>query len=405
MNIGLQIVRSVVRLCGVLLGVVISVVTSTAPCRANDDEALMAQIKSAWSERFQAIGKVRYYLSGSVTYLPGSLVPPGDPIRLPDDKSAANGLPEHESTRPLRAVWTFDFKKTMFRKESHHWSYMIDSRTYRPVVRTDVFNGSELKGLIPREANTGEGHVPGPLDADFEIGSETKAPWFFYNADMPVLYAHGLFQFLPTRLGEGGASILPPLSVTLQNMGASEERVVVLSARFEEKPQNKGAPLEHEYRFWVDMSKDAAIVRWEDRYRSGVANQIVAQWRQHDRHWLPESWTFTKFHVANTARNVAHIHHFRVDRVEIEPEVGPSEFDVSYGPGMIVRRLEDEASFEVAADGKTLRMVVPPSKAKAKAEFSKIRPTAKSWWPAIGCILAGAGLAGIYFRLRVRESH
>lgn len=404
MNFDVQNVRSVVRSCGVFLAIVIFVVTSTASCRATDDEAVLARIKAAWTERANAVGKVRYHLSGSVTYLPGSLVPSGDPLLSPDDKSAANGLPEREATQPVRVVWTFDFPNSMFRKESHDWSLLLDQRTYRPIVRTDVFNGTELKGLIPREANTGGGHVPGLLDADFEIGSETKVPWFFYAADMPVLYAHGVFQFLPTRLRDGRLSVLPPLKVLLEDATTSDEHVVVLSAKIE-KPGSKDASLEHEHRFWVDLSKNAAIVRWEDRFRSGVAKRFTAQWREHGQHWLPESWTFTKFDVMNTETKVALLYHYHVEQVDVEPDVTPADFDVQYGPGMIVRRLEDNARFQVAADGKTLRMVGPPPLSKSKTGTARTTPAANSWWLAVCLIVAGVGLAVTYVRLRSHESH
>ncbi|MFM9966422.1 MAG: hypothetical protein ACKV2Q_35040 [Planctomycetaceae bacterium] len=402
MKIDAQNVLRVVRSCGVFLGVVIFVVTSTESCRATDDEAILAQVKAAWTERANAIGKVRYHLSGNATYLPGSLVPSGDP-NLPADMSAANGLPEREATQPIRVVWTFDFTKSLSRKESWDWSYLIDRQTYRPIVRTDVFNGTELKGLIPREANTGGGHVPGPLDADFEIGSDSKIPRFFNLADKPVLFAHGLFQFVPNRLREGGTSILPPLTVLLHDVGTRDEPVVVLSAMAELPGRNKESFVEHEQRFWVDLTKNAAIVRWEDRFNSEVARRVTAQWQEHGQNWLPKSWTYTKFNVTNSGANPTIFYHYRVDRVELEPEVGPANFDIHYKAGMIVRRQADSARFQVAADGLTLRMVGPPP--RSKTGTATTTPSGNGWWLVVCFVVAGLGLAVIYFRLRVRESH
>lgn len=399
MKLSVQKDRSFIHSCGVLLGAVIWVVNSTEPCRATDHDAILTRVKAAWTERAKAIGKVRYQLSGSVTYLAGSLFARDDPFYPQDDTTV--GLPEREATKPLRTIWTFDFPNRLLRKDSHDWSYIIDRRNYRQLVRTDVFNGRELKGLIPREANTGGGHVPGPLDADFEIGSEARAPWFFNLADMPILYAHGLFQFFPTRLHEGGVSVLPPLTVLLQEAATPAEQVVVLSAKIE-TPGSINASLGHEHRFWVDLSKNAAVVRWEERFDSGVVYRLTAQSREHGQHWLPESWTFTKFNVTNTETKVALLYHYHVDRVELDPDVAPADFDVHYGPGMIVKNTDDGARFQVAADGKTLRMVLPPI---PKAGTARETPIVNGWWLVVCLVVTGAGLAVICFRLRVNKSH
>lgn len=150
---------------------------------------------------------MRYHIFGDATYLTGAFVNVKD-RELPTDPAAARGLPESDNRLPLRVVWLFDFQKSLLRKESRDWSYVTDRRFFRPIVRTDVFNGQELKGLIPHAENTGGGHVPQALDAEFEIGSETKVPWFFNLADLPVLYAHGLFRFQPTRMSTCDSSSL-----------------------------------------------------------------------------------------------------------------------------------------------------------------------------------------------------
>ncbi|MFM9966416.1 MAG: hypothetical protein ACKV2Q_35010 [Planctomycetaceae bacterium] len=378
---------------------------SNAVCRATDDSETISRITLMWARRLDAVHKVRYHLSGDATYLKGGLLRTGAPD-IPRVEVPAAGLPEADSTHPLRVVWLFDFASGLLRKESRDWSYVIDRRSFRPIVRTDVFNGRELKGLIPRSENSGGGHVPLALDADFEIGSEKHVPWFVNLADTPIFFAHGLFRFLPTRLRDGGHSNLPTLTVVGHDPTAPNEDIVILSAitRHNSRPD---VVVEQDQRFWVDLSKGGAIVRWEDRYDSELDCRVTIQWKTYGNHWLPAEWTHTEYQKSRSLGSVStpkFYYRYQVERVELEPDVERQDFDVRYEPGMLIHRLEDDTRLRVAADGRTLEPVaipgvVPPAANLVQKRTTIPQPTVTSMslWLVVGNMLAV-----VYLLLRFR---
>lgn len=271
-----------------------------------------------------------------------------------------------------------------------------------------------MKGLIPHAENTGGGHVPRLMDPEFEIGSEQNVPWFFILSDLPVLYAHGLFRFLPTRLREGGQDTLPPLIVYSSEVSPSGGEVVVLSAKNQISTRGDTAII-REQRFWIDLAKDAAILRWEELSDTVPTYRITVDWRQYGEPWLPTGWICTQFDISGrpgVATVPSMYYRYRVDRVELEPDVEPADFDVHYKPGMLVYRLDDRAWLRVAADGETLQLVRkqnPRRRDVAGAAATTEREGGKSsvnnlrsrLLLAVGSVLA---LVVFYLRSRVKAS-
>lgn len=370
---------------------VLMLAVSRSAVAADDD--LLTKVTEAWNKRLKAVERVRYRLSGTATYLPGSLMSAGSPD-LPDKESAPKGFPPIESKFDVRVVWVLDLPGSHLRKETYEQSFYVATKAFRPFVRIDVFNGREQKGWYPREANTGAGFAPSPLDADVWIAQTDDISGFFNYADMPVLFAHGLCRLRSSRLRDANLAALPNLTV-LGEVKTIDGRQVLLSTK---KLHGSGDnTVEEEDRYWVDLERGAAVVRWENLAGSTLGFRVVTRWKKYDKVWFPEGWDCSTFEGMEPGKeSLISMVRLNVDQLELDPPFASEDFEIPYKAGMIVQHESDNTRFRVAADGRTLE----PAPLENAPTNSGNGAWASVRWIAVSLLVIGAALMYFYFRRR-----
>lgn len=350
-----------------------------AICSVTTADDVVAKVKEAWQRRATAIQRVRYHMSGTAMYMPGSLTPPGH-HEIPEDDPAPLGYPEVESSFPIRLDWTLDLSENRLRRETHEKIFNNPAKQFRPLVQIQVFNGRESKSWYPRSENTSGIHAPHPEEADVWIRPTNDTLGYANVNDTPVFFAHGLFDLKPGSLRSADVGSLSHLSVVGEVQTADGTQSVVSKRTAQDS--GDGSAAEKEERYWVDLNKAGAITRWELLVSSLVYARINIRWKQHGPHWLPERWECESFSeaLAGTTKLRSSCR-MTVDRVEVDPPLVQDEFEIPLKRGMIVQHQVDNSRFRVAADGKTLEPWDddPP-------------PVPRSWWGGFSALAIG-GLA------------
>ena len=84
---------------------------------ATGADDVVAKVTEAWQRRTTAIQRVRYRMSGTATYMQGSLCPPGH-HEMPTEDPSPVGYPEKDRSIPVGLVWLVDLPEGRFRKET-----------------------------------------------------------------------------------------------------------------------------------------------------------------------------------------------------------------------------------------------------------------------------------------------
>lgn len=247
------------------------------------DRALIERIVSDWRERAKKLGTIRCVGEGTATRPKGCYN--GDQY-LPDDFEG--DAPSADYTYPCRFEWLFDFQKNRFRIEAHEEAFYMTDLVFLPNRRVTAFDGqNKPRRHAPREWNTARGRAPPEVQPEFYLnmgGTTLTTP------DLILLMAHG-------TVARHGAAVWPN-NISAELCGPED---FVVHGRAERdgtecivlRSLGKRPTIFTEY--WVDPSRESAIVHWESRSRANKYYEFNIDYEQVAGHWLPTGFEYTKY--------------------------------------------------------------------------------------------------------------
>lgn len=156
-----------------------------------DAASELPRVRNLWNQRGTHYRTAHYRLRGETLHTAGSLVSPDDPDFEPGE-IPATGYPVSDTTTTFAVDWLIDLQHGLFRKQSRDVAFNVAHKSFRPLVRDEVFDGQSLRGHWPRDSNTSEWYVPGATSPDVIYWSAEDASLVVNLVDLPLLLMHGL---------------------------------------------------------------------------------------------------------------------------------------------------------------------------------------------------------------------
>ncbi len=274
-------------------------------------DAGLAKVFADWKQRQERFKTARYTLVGTTQFK-------DQPLQLGDP-----ALPAGDPARPTQAVLLLDLERKRFRLESSE-DVITEGRGYARRVGTKAFDGKALYELTHREAN-GFGS-DGP---DLAIAKGSLSQQQVDAVYWPVFFAHGIVPTLHSPLRPDKLPTTPdPEEFEVRGTQALNGRPCLV-IRTEPLAGGQGSSTDE---YWVDTSRDGAIVRYVQFTGSNPWDRLDVEWTRDDAGWRPDRWSLT-WTVNGKVRRV---YKLRVERFEANPAVADSDFTISATPGMNV---------------------------------------------------------------------
>lgn len=360
----------------------LSVLAACAPVAAADDPRVLRVI-DAWKKRQTAVKVVRYEVEGTThtteagvrTFMEGTAPPTGGRTHL------------HKWN------WLIDFPNNRYRFEL--MTSAPERQTGRPLVteaKTTYYDGS-VKMLL-----WGAFGTPLPQSArpsfpwsDYTLieGDLRQDYYSFVGTYTPPFIAHGSPTTSRTPFLRPGrmTCAIEPQELRVQGEGVIDgAKCLVLRTQDPDGP-NRGTK-----DFWVDLARDAAVVR-ENCY-PGYTNKPPSEWNQQTNYryqrvagrWLSAGWTTTLYWSPG---QVGQVEEMQIKRIECEPAVSDADFRLHPEPGQLVAKY-------YAAPGEWERARVYDESRVEKTPYYRIS-SAGSWvrvWFVNGVEVSGRLLWG-----------
>ncbi len=204
-----------------------------------------------------------------------------------------------------------------------------------PIRMKDVFNGSQMKCLIPKEENPGQ--YVSVTQPELTITSGNMKNGEFKNEYYPLFFAHGRIHtdrepILPGKLRHKIHSDY----MYVHDTGVLDERKCLI-LRTQPLPEFANKPFEE---YWVDTERDSAVVRYV-RYvgpKPLITFEIRVRYRQYQDSWLPDGWRWTTFIKGKTL----YYQEMLVAKVDRNPLITDADFEVGeIKAGMLVEERTD----------------------------------------------------------------
>ena len=337
------------------------------PLRANaaDGEAIIEQIRADWRERFEATKTFVYHAKGRIILPAGSMFYPGDPD-LPEEYQKT-GYPLEDQSLPYERTWSVDKERSLIRLDVHE--FVFDVEKFRRVERWKI------------EAYDGEMLWTGRPDSSEYVTRHpsSRASWFFNTLDFPPFLAHG-------RIPLGGLNYTNLSQNTMNTVSFDYVGTAIVKGRdcqMIDCRDKEDEARDTVHRFYVDLSRQSAVLRYEMRYHSDVYHykknggpiETSPRWlisarididhREHAGLWIPSAWTKNNYYTlgawimpdgALTPPPLSEVIIFDEVTARINEPLDPSIFEQPLETGTVVgdRRGEEYKTFQVAEDGETL---------------------------------------------------
>lgn len=286
----------------------------------------LERILALWEQRRNTAMPIKYSLSGTRTWLKGSLtetaITPDDP-RFGDPNLS---IPPTDVTAKINRTALFDLSNNRYSIEFDVEKYeAVQDRMYR--VHCSVV-GDRRSQTSRIHANTGP-----PLRRDmvkphvdlFVMHGEMPAGLF--NEDLlPLFYGHGIVAYNEVR--PLPHALIPSLERDdfsfVRNDALDGTPCIVIAS-----PLGGHGTTE----FWVDLSKDAAVVRAAVSRPGGKPYHVTdVKYRDHNGRWLVDSWSSSSF----SGNRLAIVTSVKV-KVEPTPLLNEVSFELKHEVGMYVQ--------------------------------------------------------------------
>jgi len=306
----------------IVLAICIEWLGSQQLVRAETEEDTLAEIRIAWLRRYKATRNVRCIVSGS------RLTP----------KDQYGGTEDHKTK--LGRTWILDPQRNRFRIEHRSDLFRTDKRKWYPDWDDIVLDGQNIKhhqaGITATRKEWAE------QQPEFHI--HPKNYQFFEIFDCPIFLSLGV---RPAYGTESDSTMKRPLhsdTYKLHGQGTIDGRKCDILRTVPQQPRVRTDE------YWVDLERDAAILRWRQfRNPEGIVDIEC----DIDYQKTPHGWNPAKFRTVCFGSNgkLVQENTVTVSAFSMNEELDEGLFRLEPKPGMYVI---DEAKRRlqlVAADG------------------------------------------------------
>jgi hypothetical protein len=303
-----------------------SLTGAIAPAQATDPA--LAKVFADWKKRLSRFQSARYRVSGERTSTPNNLVAIDDQGRpVKQEKTTSENVSMKKSFLLL-----LDFPTSRHRLEERQQLYDFQRRQFFPRVTTEAFDGKVKRTAIPRAENNGEGHEQPATTPDVSI--QTSGFSNFIPDYWAILVNHGLIPTVHRQISRGQLGVKPDEEVYYvhgRGKHASRDCLVVRTHAV----RGHDSPSFDE--FWVDETRDSAVVRLVRFLRDVPWIDIDIAYQETGHGWMPMKWTWVYRDFGGKTR---FIERMRVDEVAADVPCADDDFQVVLKPGMLVTRTE-----------------------------------------------------------------
>jgi outer membrane lipoprotein-sorting protein len=292
------------------------------PCtaRAQAPDPRLERMFADWKERQEDFKSVRYEIDGARVTARGSgtdsMGRPVKPEKPPRDISC-----------PVHWVFLIDFTTGRYRREVNEVLYEVGTGKSYPRITLDAFDGSLIRGAMPRQANTTKNFTPSPSAPDVVTISGNLRAVPFQSEYLPIFFGHGIIRTMGHEIFAGGFANQPDIAnfhIHGNAVHSGRSCVVIRNQALKLSTTSYDE-------YWVDTGRKSSIVRYVEYSGGKVFNDISIDYKDVRNHWLPARWVFTHYNLGRTSF---------LDRmtaeVKIDPDFSDADFKFDASPGMLV---------------------------------------------------------------------
>lgn len=296
------------------------------PATAQTPDPRVTKIVEEWMTRQAKFDAIRYAVLGQTTYVKGSWVDESG-------RSYSPPKPSRDFVGKLRWDALFDFRSHRYRWEVDNEELLPDAQGLERVLRVRICDGRVYQGLRKWLPGTWKDDEPiTPANLDMTIVRGNLKSLVFEGGSLPLFHAHGI---VPTSEDELYAGHLrrkiDPAQFYVHGKGVHGGRPCLVLRTEVLRPSSKAF---HE--FWVDLARQAAIVRYAYWHGGEVDNNYDVRYDNGPDGWMPTSWTYTSF----LGRRTHTVGKFEVATRLVAPPLQDEDFHLEVRPGMRVREVE-----------------------------------------------------------------
>lgn len=308
---------------------VFGVLMSGAVGVAEDIDPRLAQVLADWQKRQNAFRSVRYEVRGERRILKGAYNANEWVYSQVPGLRRDQPIPSQDLAGTLSLTLLLDFEKGRHRCKIQEPIYHAKSGEFSSREREDTFDGSVAKGIAPREKNPGLGKT----QPDSWIVSGNMKNGEFNANYYPIFFGHGRIHTVFEPIIPGQLRNKPdPDYLYVHGTGVHVGRTCLIV-----RTQTLKSATTSFDEYWVDTDRESAILRYVSYCDAKPRDDITIQYRKTSGSWLPERWR-APFYNGNDLLFTDNIH---VEKLDLDPAVGDSDFQVEIKPEMIVEERTD----------------------------------------------------------------
>jgi hypothetical protein len=365
----------------------------------------LENVLADWQKRQHWFQAVEYKVSGTHKVPKGAYKNlPAEVIGVAPNKT----IPPDDVEAAVSFTILLDFVKGRHRRHILDQHLDMNSGKLTPLRMKDVFNGSVMKCLIPKEENPQQKDI-GKTQPEMTIVTGNMKNGQFKGDYFPIFLAHG-------RIYTAMEPIIPG---QLRNKTDPEYLYIHGTSVYENRPclilrtQTLKQFTTSFSEYWVDTSRESAVVRFLDYGGKKVAQDIGISYKVSHGHWLPDGWRITEY-IHGRASSYEEV---RVRQITINPSITDADFELEVKPGMLVEERTDlptnsplewpksKLSVYRVKENRERETIPDPFHRRGdqyQHKHPSNRPRRRNWvWAAVFISL---GTAAIFWRLKHRKS-
>ncbi|MEZ6058849.1 MAG: hypothetical protein R3C19_00645 [Planctomycetaceae bacterium] len=341
------------------------------------DQRVMREVFDAWNQRQQIANRVYYELDCRTVIPKGAY-------------SEAMGLDPETDPDPVedtvlkftrRLYLDFDNGKSRSEKEGDD---LIEGMR-RTACEIALCDGEHIQAYQPREKyeNPAAPGIPAVELMNHTPDGQFRA-FFFDPVLYPIFCAHGIVQDDKHQIAP-----LPSLRHAIQESYFHYDRAVSVNGQELVVVRSVDHPSQLTSEYWVDMARDAAIVRMLHLDSSGdIYKEVDIDYEDSDRGWFPSGWTDSRGAQGS-------VETVKVANLEFNPDFSGIEFHIEPTPGMIYRNEGSPEAMVAAATGS------PDMRFEYSEVLNQQRRTRQFWMVLVG--VGAAAFVGLLYWRRSRN--
>jgi hypothetical protein len=350
-----------------------------APAAADRPDPDLAKILEEWGRRQSKCDSVRYVVRGETTWAKGSGINELSQFLDPP-------VPSQDIVGQIEWKVLLDFASQRDRWEVDGEQLLYRGDKLERVVRLNACDGKVAQNSRPRPP--GKENDDAPIDIgniDMTIARGNLSCVLFEAASVPLFHGHGVVPTTEDRVHAGHIRWAASAeSFYVHGRGVHEGRPCVVL-----RTDTFRTSVESFHEFWVDMARQAAIVRYAYYVDGKVDENYDVRYEDTPDGWMPASWTYTVYLKEKTHT----IKRLQVVSRELSAPVQDQDFRLEVRPGMRIREVE----YGPSANPLAMPPFVADSLHVAEAGYSVARAGDNSWWWRyllwLGAALAVAAVA------------